>query len=131
MRKRQTNLVTHRVTAKSTTHMFLCHCKKREGMSSPGNPLVESNSQVFCPFFANVARPPRKNRRCSPINTKTQLTLAAHSSPLPHSSGPLTSYRAVRVSFDLAITNSRQQNPTRKSSQTILLHQSRSYTPRK
>ena len=110
----------------------LFQCRKRGLISSPGNPLVESNSRCVSLLFSNVALPPCKNRRCSPISIsiKTQLTLAAHSSPFLHSSGSLTPYRVDRVSFNLSIENNRQINTTRRSSQTISSRQSRRYDPK-
>ena len=127
----QEELGTHQITDKNIYQISPTYCRGRERMSSPGNPLVASSTRVSVSSLQMWLFHREEKCRCSPINTKTQFTLAAHSSPFPHSSGPLTPCHTSRVSFDLAITNNRQHNVTKKSSQNIPSHQSWSSTSQK
>ena len=85
-------------------------------MSSPGYPLVASNSHGFRKLFVDAALPQIKKYHCSPSSIIVLVSFATHSSSMQQNSGPTTPCPVAQISFDLSITKSKQQNAAKKSS---------------
>ena len=91
------------------------------GTSSPGYPLVQSNSRDLC-RFSSMARPRCKDTDAPTAVIPTKISFDAHPSVQLHNRGPPIPCCSVKHSFGLSTEIKHKLENTKRSSKRIVLH---------